>query len=65
MPYLCGSNQRFTNLVNSDFWGSNVTPKIEENGFKPLFYVNIDPRVVAVRKGGAGAVITPVRSGGR
>ena len=20
MPYLCGSNQRFTNLVNSDFW---------------------------------------------
>ena len=24
-----------------------------------MFYVNIDPRVVAVRKGGAGAVITP------
>jgi len=58
MPYLCGSNQRFTNLVNSEFWTSNVTPKIEENGFKPLFYVNIDPRVVAVRKGG-DAVITP------
>jgi TRAP-type C4-dicarboxylate transport system substrate-binding protein len=59
MPYLCGSNQRFTNLVNSDFWKATVEPKVEENGFKPLFYVNIDPRVVAVRKGGAGAVITP------
>jgi TRAP-type C4-dicarboxylate transport system substrate-binding protein len=59
MPYLCGSNQRFTNLVNSDFWKSTVEPKVESNGFKPLFYVNIDPRVVAVRKGGAGAVLTP------
>ena len=59
MPYLCGSNQRFTNLVNSDFWKTSVEPKVEENGFKALFYVNIDPRVVAVRKGGAGAVLTP------
>ena len=59
MPYLCGSNQRFTNLVNSDFWNANVHPKVEEAGFKALFYVNIDPRVVAVRKGGAGAVLSP------
>ena len=59
MPYLCGSNQRFTNLVNSNFWKGNVEPKVEENGFKALFYVNIDPRVVAVRKGGAGAVLSP------
>ncbi|UWQ15032.1 TRAP transporter substrate-binding protein [Aliiroseovarius sp. M344] len=58
MPYLCGSNQRFTNLVNSDFWKTAVEPKVEENGFKALFYVNIDPRVVAVRKGG-NAVMTP------
>ncbi|KPA23348.1 Sialic acid-binding periplasmic protein SiaP precursor [Shimia sp. SK013] len=58
MPYLCGSNQRFTNLVTSDFWKSNVEPKVEENGFKALFYVNIDPRVVAVRKGG-DAVMSP------
>jgi TRAP-type C4-dicarboxylate transport system substrate-binding protein len=59
MPYLCGSNQRFTNLVHSDTWKAEVDPKVEAAGFKPLFYVNIDPRVVAVRKGGAGAVITP------
>ncbi|MCY6381600.1 TRAP transporter substrate-binding protein [Hoeflea prorocentri] len=59
MPYLCGSNQRFTNLVTSEFWNNEVHPKVEANGFKALFYVNIDPRVVAVRKGGAGAVLSP------
>lgn len=59
MPYLCGSNQRFTNLVHSDTWARAVNPNVEAAGFKALFYVNIDPRVVAVRKGGAGAVMTP------
>ena len=59
MPYLCGSNQRFTNLVHSDVWAQEVNPKVEAAGIKALFYVNIDPRVVAVRKGGAGAVMTP------
>ncbi|MEO9650959.1 MAG: TRAP transporter substrate-binding protein [Roseobacter sp.] len=59
MPYLCGSNQRFTNLVNSDYWNTEVHPKVEAAGFKALFYINIDPRVVAVRKGGAGAVLSP------
>jgi TRAP-type C4-dicarboxylate transport system substrate-binding protein len=59
LPYFCGSNQRFTNLVDSAAWKEEVHPKVEASGFKPLFYVVIDPRVVAVRKGGAGAVITP------
>lgn len=59
LPYFCGANQRFVNLVNSDAWKAEVHPKIEAKGFKALFYVVIDPRVVAVRKGGAGAVITP------
>lgn len=59
MPYFCGSNQRFTNLVTSGAWKSEVHPKIEASGFKALFYIVIDPRVVAVRKGGAGAVLTP------
>ena len=58
MPYLCGSNQRFTNLVTSDYWNKTIHPKVEAAGFKALFYVNIDPRVVAIRKGG-NAVITP------
>ena len=30
MPYLCGSNQRFTNLVHSDVWASEVNPKVEQ-----------------------------------
>ncbi len=59
LPYLCGSNQRFTNLVTSDTWKAEVNPKVEAAGFKPLFYINIDPRVVAIRKGGAGAVLSP------
>jgi len=59
LPYFCGSNQRFVNLVTSSAWKSEVDPKIEAKGFKALFYVVIDPRVVAMRKGGAGPVITP------
>ena len=58
LPYFCGSNQRFTNLVSSDAWKTEVNPKVEAAGFKPLFYVVIDPRVVAVRKGG-NVVMTP------
>lgn len=58
LPYFCGANQRFTNLVSSDAWKQDVHPKIEAAGFKALFYVVIDPRVVAVRQGG-NAVITP------
>ena len=58
LPYFCGANQRFVNLVNSDQWKTNVHPKVEANGFKPLFYIVIDPRVVAVRQGGS-AVLTP------
>ena len=59
LPYFCGSNQRFVNLVTSQAWKDRVHPAVEAKGFKALFYVVIDPRVVAVRKGGAGAVITP------
>jgi TRAP-type C4-dicarboxylate transport system substrate-binding protein len=59
VPYFCGANQRFVNLVNSDIWKKEVHPKVAAKGFKPLFYVVIDPRVVAVRKGGAGAVLSP------
>lgn len=58
LPYFCGANQKFVNLVTSDAWKSEVHPKIEAAGFKPLFYIVIDPRVVAVRKGG-NAVMTP------
>lgn len=58
MPYLCGSNQRFTNMVSSKTWNETIHPKVEAAGFKALYYVNIDPRVVAIRKGGE-KVLTP------
>ncbi|MEM1381901.1 MAG: TRAP transporter substrate-binding protein [Pseudomonadota bacterium] len=59
LPYFCGANQRFVNLVSSDAWQDDVHPKVEAAGFKALFYVVIDPRVVAMRAGGEGPVILP------
>lgn len=59
LPYFCGANQKFVNLVNSDTWRNRVHPKVEAKGFKPLWYVVIDPRVVALRKGGDGPIKTP------
>ena len=58
MPYFCGANQRFVNLVTSDIWKKEVDALVEARGFKPMFYFCIDPRVMAVRKGG-NAIITP------
>lgn len=59
VPYWCGENQKFINLVNSKAWASEITPKVEAKGFKPLWYVCIDPRVVALRKGIEGPIKTP------
>ncbi len=59
LPYFCGENQKFINLVNSDVWKDDVHKKIEKKGFKALWYVVIDPRVVALRKGGDGPIRTP------
>ncbi len=59
LPYFCGANQRFVNLVTSDAWAADVHPQIEAKGFKALWYVVIDPRVVAIRRGMDGPVKTP------
>ncbi|MEM7172910.1 MAG: TRAP transporter substrate-binding protein [Pseudomonadota bacterium] len=59
LPYFCGANQKFVNLVNSEAWKTAVHAKVQEKGFKPLWYVVIDPRVVALRKGGDGPIKTP------
>lgn len=64
LPYFCGANQRFVNLVTSDTWKNSVHPMVESKGFKPLWYVVIDPRVVAVRKGGDGPIKTPADMSG-
>jgi TRAP-type C4-dicarboxylate transport system substrate-binding protein len=59
IPYWCGENQQFTNLVNSEAWRNEVNPKVMAKGFMPLWYVNIDPRVVAIRRGMEGPIKTP------
>ena len=59
LPYFCGANQKFVNLVNSEAWKTAVNPQVEAKGFKPLWYVVIDPRVVALRKGKDGPIKTP------
>ena len=59
IPYWCGTNQRFINLVKSDAWKQEINPKIEDKGFKALWYVCIDPRTCAIRKGVDGPIKTP------
>ena len=59
IPYWCGENQRFVNLVTSEAWKKEVNPKVAAKGFKILWYVVIDPRVVAIRKGLDGPIKTP------
>ncbi len=64
LPYFCGANQRFVNLVTSDVWAAEVNTRVEAKGFKPLFYFCIDPRVVAVRRGAGDPVLTPADMAG-
>jgi len=59
IPYWCGDNQQFVNLIKSDAWKNEVDPKVEERGFKPLWYVCIDPRTVGLRRGIDGPARTP------
>ena len=59
IPYWCGENQRFINLVTSDTWKKEIDPKIADKGFKALWYVCIDPRTCAIRKGVDGPIKTP------
>ena len=64
IPYWCGENQRFINLVTSEAWKNEVNPKVAAKGFKVLWYVCIDPRVVAIRRGLDGPIKTPAQMKG-
>ena len=33
LPYFCGANQNFVNLVNSNAWKTAVNPAVEAKGF--------------------------------
>jgi TRAP-type C4-dicarboxylate transport system substrate-binding protein len=51
LPYWCGENQKFVNLVTSKVWDTEVNSRVRAKGFKPLFYFCIDPRTAAKRRG--------------
>lgn len=51
LPYWCGENQKFVNLVTSKVWESQVDSRVREKGVEPLFYFCIDPRTAAKRRG--------------
>ncbi|WP_224406962.1 TRAP transporter substrate-binding protein [Afifella sp. IM 167] len=51
LPYWCGENQKFVNLITSDVWENQVNKLVREKGFEPMFYFCIDPRTAAKRRG--------------
>lgn len=51
IPFWCGENQRFANLVTSRAWDKEISPKVVGRGYKPMFYFTVDPRTIATRKG--------------
>jgi TRAP-type C4-dicarboxylate transport system substrate-binding protein len=59
IPYWCGTNQQFANLVTSKAWNDEITPKVMAKGYKPMFYYTVDPRTVAIRKGFGRTIRTP------
>ncbi len=59
IPFWCGENQKFANLVTSAAWNGEITPKVTVKGYKPMFYFTVDPRTVAVRKGFGKIVKAP------
>ena len=59
IPYWCGDNQRFVNLVTSQEWADAITPRLAANDLKVLFYYTEDPRTIAIRRGARGTVRIP------
>jgi TRAP-type C4-dicarboxylate transport system substrate-binding protein len=59
IPYWCGDNQRYANLVTSAAWNNEITPKVIEKGYKPMFYFTVDPRTVATRRGYGKTIKVP------
>ena len=59
IPYWCGDNQRYANLVTSQAWSDAVAPPLAERDLKVLFYYTEDPRTVATRRGVGVTVRTP------
>lgn len=59
IPFWCGENQKFANLVTSTAWADEVNPRVAAKNYRPMFYYTVDPRTVAVRRGFGKIVKTP------
>jgi TRAP-type C4-dicarboxylate transport system substrate-binding protein len=59
IPFWCGENQRFANLVTSKTWADEINPRVNAKNFKPMFYYTVDPRTIAARKGLGRIIKTP------
>lgn len=59
IPFWCGENQKFANLVTSKAWADEVNPRVAAKNYRPMFYYTVDPRTVAVRRGFGKVVKTP------
>lgn len=51
IPFWLQTNQQFANLVTSQAWNGEITPKVTEKGYQPMFYFTMDTRTVSTRKG--------------
>lgn len=51
LPFWCGDNQQFVNLVTSDIWKTEVDSRIAKSGYKVLLYQPVDPRTISLRRG--------------
>lgn len=59
IPFWCGENQRFANLVTSKTWADEINPKVNAKNYKPMFYYTVDPRTIAARKGLGKVIRSP------
>ena len=59
IPFWCGENQKYANLVTSAAWNNEITPRVLDKGYKPMFYFTVDPRTVSTRKGYGKVIKTP------
>jgi TRAP-type C4-dicarboxylate transport system substrate-binding protein len=59
IPFWCGENQKYANLVTSAAWNNEITPKVVDKGYKPMFYFTVDPRTVSTRRGFGRTIKTP------
>ena len=58
IPYWCAGNRPFVNLVTSAPWKELVEARVEQKGFKALFYISISARTFSSREG-LGPILSP------